>query len=864
MARRPFCLAAVCVLLGICIAAYGKKAWLPAVVILPAAVMLLMAAVSARGRHVALSVGTSDGKRSLESGGREKRGRRCMVLLQIALMVLAFFAGWQRYMSVESQQAKCRSYLEDGMPLLVQGELSKKEIRENQYLYELTSCVIARDNHSITPVRCNRILVYSDADIASVGEILVLNGTTELWKHAVNEGNFDEKSFYEARGIDFKLKDIRLVAVHGTEKPLGEWLFRLKKRLEQVYVQTMGEVESGIMATMVLGNKSLLDEETKRLYQICGLSHILSISGLHISVIGMSLYRLYRRLRFHFWEAGALAGSMMCAYGAMVGTGTSVRRAILMFLLMLGAQAAGRSYDSLNALGVAAACLLLENPKIFLDAGFQLSFAAVIGVVWVGNCHLLRAKEEASDDEKGAGKCGRKETAELGKKAAALWRTLFGSIAIQFTTLPLGAWYYYELPVYAIFINLLILPCMGLLLSLGVIGGGVGLFCRPAAEMLLFFCQKLLEGISLLCRRVAKLPGAMQIVGKPELWKMFFYYGGLYLLVCYLHRAVQRKNINETAENVWIRKPEIKLAAIGGLLLFLLLWNPVTGNLPLWNRMQWYQSRVFELDVLDVGQGDASFFRTSSGVTAFVDGGSTDVSKVGEYRILPFLKAKGIRQIDFWFVSHTDYDHISGLKEILEVGYPVENLVFAADTKKDEPFLALTELAKENDTKIIYLQEKDVLHLGDAVIKVFSPNREISYADKNAASLVFCYEDDGFAGIFTGDIDVGTEERIAEAWEGEPQIDFYKAAHHGSNGSNSEAFLQKTEPAVITVSCGYDNRYGHPGAEAVARMEKAGKQVFYTMQTGQIRITKRGEKLRGEKLRVETFLPFETWKTAKF
>lgn len=787
MSKRPFCQMALSMLLGICIAAYGNVWWLMAVLFLLVAAACLL---------------------------RKQRA----ALLRIVLMTLLLLTGWQRYGRAETQRVQCLSCLEDGMQLVVQGKLSKKEVREQQYIYELTSCA-AGSILQKSPVFCNRILVYSDADIASIGEILVLDGKIELWKSAVNEGNFDEKFFYETRGINFKLKDIRLISAHGKENSFKEGIFRLKNRLAEVYVQAMGKTESGIMATMVLGNKNMLESEVKRLYQICGLSHILAISGLHISVIGMSLYRLLRRLRFRFWEAGLLAGILMCAYGSMVGMGVSVQRAVLMFLLALGAQALGRSYDSLNALGMAALFLLLKNPRIFLDAGFQFSFAAVTGVVWVGNRNLLRMEEDEREKKRERRK----------SRLEPLWQTLFGSAAIQFAILPLFAWYYYEVPIYAILVNLLVLPCMGLLLSLGIAGGVAGLFSKGAAILLLFPCQKMLELGNWLCGCFAGLPGAMLIVGKPALWKMLFYYAGLIVLVWYLHqRSLIRKGNKKgrgTKRKGYIWTLERKQIVLGGLLLLFLLW---TGK------------KEFEVDVLDVGQGDGSFLRTESGVNIFVDGGSSDVSKVGEYRILPFLKSKGIRQIDFWFVSHTDSDHISGLQEILEAGYPVENLVFAKNREQDEAFLNLTALAEKWETKLLYVEEGDVLHLGEAEIQVLSPVQGVQYADKNGASLVCFYKEEDFSGIFTGDIDMASEEKLLAGLAKKGEVDFYKAAHHGSNGSNSEAFLQALQPKMITVSCGARNRYGHPGIEAVERMEDTGARIFYTMESGQITI-KRGK-----------------------
>lgn len=822
--ERPFCRMAVCALLGICIAAYGGMLWLVFAILLLTGIMGSRLFFRYR-RETAEYAGTG-------SGSKRMRKKYAMAGIQFVMMVFMLWMGWQRYTEGECARAQYLPYLEDDMPLAVQGKVYKKEISGEQYVYELSSVIWDRVSSvdSKNAVFANRILVYSDTDIASVGEIIVVNGKIKLWKCAFNEGNFDEEKFYRARGFDFQLNEAQLVAAYGRKKVCREWLFQLKNRMEQVYQSCLGETECGIMTAMVLGNKRLMDEEVKRLYQIGGLIHVTCVSGLHFSLIGLSVYHFLRKMCLSYKEAALVAGAVMYAYGNMVGMGVSVKRASVMFFLVLGAEVVGRSYDSLNALGAAAIGLLLENPYIFRDAGFQLSFAAVLGVVWVGDGRL----EQNAEPEAVVQKKQREK-----HRGAALCETIFTSMCIQFTTLPLAAWYYYEIPVYATAVNLLVLPCMGMLLAFGICGGIVGLFSERIAKVILFPCQKFLETNVWLCGQFAKLPGAMLITGKPALWKMFLYY---------LFLAVMVLGFRKLAENTEAHRRRFRQTAVSGVLLFCLLWFPKGG---------------FELDVLDVGQGDGSFVRTSQGIPIFVDGGSSNVKKVGTYRILPFLKAKGVRKIDFWLVSHTDNDHISGLKEILQEKYPVKHLVFAKGIMQDEAFLELTRLAEENATEIVFVQDGDILHLKSARIcmaicdyKSRGISENDDRRDKNAESLVFFYEDEAFCGIFTGDIDAATERKLLtesaamRKRETGSGIDFYKAAHHGSNGSNSEEFLEALHPKTAVISCGLHNSYGHPGAEAVERMEAVGSSVFYTMKSGQIQIRKRKGELVVEGYRV--------------
>ena len=320
-----------------------------------------------------------------------------------------------------------------------------------------------------------------------------------------------------------------------------------------------------------------------------------------------------------------------------------------------------------------------------------------------------------------------------------------------------------------------------------------------------------------------------------------------------LVRRSGRRKIRNVVCQKWKREAYVIVGwQYGGIaisILIVLVTFPVSGH--------------FELDILDVGQGDGIFLRTEEEHTIFVDGGSTSEKQVGTYRVLPFLKYKGVRQIDFWLVSHTDEDHISGLREALKAGYEIERLVFSEYIVRDEAYEELCDLAEENGTQILYVTAGDTLHLGNARIHVLYPKaesnmsfvargnnaaftvRQNSALDKNSTSLVFLYEEEGFLALFTGDIGSEQEQEVLDAVESlvaqkvisDVEVDVYKVAHHGSKYSNSEEFLRVLMPEISVISCAERNRYGHPHAETLERLDEVGCKVFRTDRIGQIRIT---------------------------
>lgn len=492
---------------------------------------------------------------------------------------------------------------------------------------------------------------------------------------------------------------------------------------------------------------------------------------------------------------------MLYLYGRMTGMGISTKRAVLMFFLCILAAWVGRSYDSLNALGAAAIFLLGKNPFLLWNAGFLFSFFAVAGVVTVAMTYekMLQSRKE-KEEENRSRKKGRLE-----RIRSTFVSTILVSMCIQLMTAPLTAYFYYEIPVYSVILNAFVLPFVGIVLETGIVGGVLGIFSIQLAKLILFPCQMLLTYYNLICKWNFCLPHAVWITGRPNLTYIVIYYGILFGLFYWSKK-----------------KKKIQYLFLEIFCLSLLLVYP--------------KEYGFELDVLSVGQGDGTFFRTRDNVCCFVDGGSTDTSQVGTYRILPFLKAKGVGKISYWFISHTDEDHISGMKEVLESGYPIQNLVFSNQMEQDEVFLEIKELAEKQGTNLLFLAAGDCLHTKTADITCLFPDASYATEDKNALSMVLLYEDTGFRGIFTGDISATEEQYLLEQRGKVENVSFYKAAHHGSKYSNSGEWLEVLSPEISTISCGENNRYGHPGKEAIENMKKTGSALYDTRECGQIKI----------------------------
>lgn len=795
---------------------------------------------------------------------QEKSPRRGLLFL---LIFTLFAAGALRAESESRLQASYLPEFEDGQQVRLVGEITRIEERERCVCYRLTDCVMDRSNEYMP---CNDVLAYASSDEFPIGQIIVITGTISLFEPAANEGGFDVRSYYQSQKIDFGVWVDTVEAVHGTGNRYSNFLMQIRKRLSESIAGCQGT--DGILPAMLLGEKSQLNEEIKSLYRLAGIGHILAISGLHVTMLGIGLYRLLRRCGVRYASCAVFVSFVMLSYGWMTGGSMSTCRAVGMLLVYLLADVLGRGYDMLSALGLVIIVLLWDNPFLVHYSGFWLSVVAVLGVgvtgpVLVGwsNCfheHSSILYEGTGIGEKAferyaigrkAAERKRDKSREFGKdevrkttvrrRSEKSWKdkgreSLVMGLGIQITTLPLVALYYYELPIYALFLNSVVLMLVKYVVGVGGVAAVAGVWCLGLGTILMQPCNWILGLYQWACELTLLLPGARVITGCPAKWQIVLYYImlGIFLWVLARRTEVLRKQRDAKQELLKERgsdkKTDRAVVAVHRKIemFWVALWLILMISVILFHPLE-----KGEVDILDVGQGDGSYVCTANGTTMFIDGGSLDVPDVGDNRILPFLKYKGVKGIDYWFVSHTDQDHISGLTEVLESGYPVRHLVFAAAVRENEKTVELAGVAQEAGTKVVYMQAGDVLVAGSARLRCLYPTAGEQREDINELSLVLRLEEDGSSCLFTGDISSEVEKELLAIGAIE-EVDFLKAAHHGSKYSNSYEFLQALQPKIVSISCGENNRYGHPGEETLERLNQVDSKILRTDQNGEIRI----------------------------
>mgnify|MGYP003230620972 FL=1 len=392
--------------------------------------------------------------------------------------------------------------------------------------------------------------VTGEEESLKIGQQIILEGTFSHFATATNPGEFDVQRYYAAKGIGGRVRKSQILAVGETYSCLRELLYQCRFVLHDRLAEVFPAKEASVMQTLLLGEKEELDAEVKALYQKNGIAHILSISGLHITLLGMGVYRLLKRLGLPV-RAAAVGGAMLLLiYGVMVGMSVSASRAIGMYLLQMLGIFVGRTYDMLTGLGLMALLLVLQEPERLCDVSFLMSFGAVLGICILTPVLSGDGRERDADAElevKGISAWLRTVADIFGDSAYERnkyregWRkvayegiqrmvsTVKGgfaaSVGVILFTLPVQLWFFYEIPVYSVLLNLLVLPFMSAVVAGGILSLIPGLGLVGTVDCLILWWYEWI------CGRFAQLPGAIWCVGRPEIWQIVCYYVGIFLLV---------------------------------------------------------------------------------------------------------------------------------------------------------------------------------------------------------------------------------------------------------------------------------------------------------------------------------------------
>lgn len=634
-------------------------------------------------------------------------------------------------------------------------------------------------------------------DAIHYGQTLQLTG--HIWANdpVTNPYEFDFGEYLHRNGTaamaTAKIEDLEIL---GETRDLGSTIIDIRRAVARRIDELFPE-NAAMVRALVLGDRSLISEEMRESLNATGTAHLISISGLHVTLLALAMSEALSLLMSRR-RANLIVLGPLLFYGALIGFTAPFVRALAMFAIFSAGMAEGLPSDAVTRLCAAMLGFLAFKPLSITDSGFVLSFSASAGIILLmppiqalpGIRWLIRRRPEADPVRQA-----------LNVVLTYFPALLCASLAAQLSTLPAVVASFGVQSVVSLPFNLICVPLCMLGYVLAMLALVLSAVFHPLGALLAVPA----DGLFTLMLSIMGLSQNLPITGV----RIGRYPAVLVLL--HVALVLAASGLSAIPERVRRFLP-FSLIAVAGLSSLIV----------------WLSAWPFGVTFLDAEQADCAVVRTE-GHTYVFDAGDTYTP------LADYLNATALG-VDAVFLSHPHQDHAGGMLDLLESFRPKTVYVPMGWFDVEDMPEAVAESidrARELGAEIVELSAGDVISLSDAAkVTVYNPSGV--YGEINDMSLLLNVECGGHSVLFTGDLTTDGEPDVI------PDCDVLKVAHHGADTSTSDRFLAAASPDIAVISVG-ENNYGHPGDEALARLTASGTDILRTDQLGAITLTPDGD-----------------------
>jgi len=716
--------------------------------------------------------------------------------LDALLLIACLIAGaWRTHFAQNPNQHDVSFFADSSNEVFLAGTVDDfPERRKERYRFACRAEKIKMDSNW-TATR-GRVLISGDSlSEIRVGDKLLLRGYLRLPDASRNPGAFDYRAYLQAQ-------DITAVFYAGKQAPLWresshgwlnwrQFIASTKHWIETRLASFSRDQRLALLKGLLIGERDEISKEVSEAFARTGLVHILAVSGSNVGFIALiivtalHLLRLSRRWHPLFLLAGIFF------YMILTGAQPPVVRATIMAAVIILGEWLEREADLYNLLGVAALIILLWQPLQLFQLGFQLSFAAMLGIAYLYEPLLAQFKKLFRLDW---------------RPLQLIAMLLAVSFAAQFATLPFSVQAFGRLPLAAIVGNLVVVPVSFIIILASTLACVFSLI-KPVSQLCGYVADLTTGGLIEFTRRLSHAPFAyVDSVDVPPLLLLFY--------VIVIVTLVE-----------WRRAPLARrfLLPAGIVVLNIFIWQQALAASP-----------NLRATFFDVGQGDAALLEFPAG-RMLVDAGPLQENyDAGERVLIPFLRTHGIRRLDAVVITHPHADHLGGLPALLQE--IAVKKIFVCGVETNSPLEQRCErLADSLRVPILALRAGERLpDFAPAQVWALHPLRhESGFENINDASVVLKVIFGQHAFLFPGDAEFESENHLLQ-FAPVLNSDVLKVGHHGSSTSSLAPFLQAASPRWAVASVGRWNKFGHPDPRVLARYDSLGIPLLRTDQNGAV------------------------------
>lgn len=589
-------------------------------------------------------------------------------------------------------------------------------------------------------------------------------------------------------------------------------LYKVKNKIIKNINNKFPEETRGLFLGILLGDKSSIEENVRQNFADSSLSHILAVSGTHISYVVICISVLFKKLKLNKNIRKVLTSLVLFMYLYLVDFSVSATRAVIMSTIVIMQMLFYRKQDTITTIAFSSIIILINNPYSILNIGFLLSYGGTIGIILFVNRISIESKEDFFQRFK-----------------SYLKDICIVTISAQTIIMPIIIYYFNTISFTFIISNIIASLIIGPIIMIGLVIIAISFFKIPIISLIIRFYNILIVILVRTADIISKIPMSKIYLKTPTTLEIIFYYSVVFLIALLIYiKKSNRKFIKKTIQIDIYNLKNFFINNRNKVLIFIsivILISITSIKIP----------KELKINFIDVGQGDSCLITTPQNKKVIVDSGGSESYDVGKNVLLPYLLDKRITKIDYIMISHFDTDHCKGFEYVLE-NIKVKNVIISKQCETSENFKQIMKIIRKKRINLIIVQKETKIKIDNfTTVDILSPQSENIADNMNDNSIVAKFEAYNFSILFTGDASEKIEKELIKE-KINLKSDILKVSHHGSKTGTSEEFLKSVKPKIALIGVGENNKFGHPTKDVIKRLTENKIKIYRTDTDGEIRI----------------------------